>query len=87
MVISYVNGSFIGTSDVSSIHTEQVVNSVIVAESIGMPFNGTPTEMAEDVLSNLRCNLIPVVLKSWSHSDYQGDYTSKVIFQAAQGSW
>lgn len=85
MLIIYKNGSFKGPIDLSSINPEKVVNSIITAESTGMPFKGSAKEMAEDVLSNLHLRLIPVVYGSWSRSDKNGEFTYKVIFQAVQG--
>lgn len=79
MKIIFINGNF--SRAVNAVSCEQLEGRVIIAESYGKPFRGTPDQMAEDVLHHLRCPFSPVIIDSERGTDEQGDFTSRVKFQ------
>ena len=84
ITVNYVNGFCKGVDFEDLRSLKQVGNSIMMANSIGFPFRGKPHEMAQDAISHIDWHLVPVIVESWSGCDSQGDYTMKVIFQAAR---
>jgi hypothetical protein len=84
ITVNYVNGLCRGVDWEDLKNPKQVDNSIIMATSVGLPFRGKPHEMAQDAISHIDWHLVPVIVESWSGCDSQGDYTMKVIFQAAR---
>jgi len=82
MKIIYIDGRFSGAVDATSY--DQLEGRVIIAESYGNPFRGTPDQIAEDALHRLNCPLSPVIIDSACGTDEQGDFTSRVEFQAVR---
>lgn len=88
MKIKYINGSYIGAEDLSSIDVEQVRNAIVVASNDGFPYRGKPRDMADDVLAHIltksssNMGLMPVIYESCGGIDKYGDYTTDVVFQA-----
>ena len=87
MVTFYKNGSFGGASFRGLNDFEQVRDAIIVAKCEGLPFRGTPENMANDALARIlkrttsEVGAFPVVLQSNGGTDAEGDYTNEVIFQ------
>ena len=88
MEIKYING-FISESCLRGLKDfEQVRDAIIVAKCEGFPFRGRPMDMARDVIAHVlkvlcsETGLFPVIIGSFGGTDSNGDYTTKVVFQA-----
>ena len=87
MVLFYKNGFFDEASLRGLNDFEQVRNACIVAKCEGLPFRGTPENMANDALARIlrrtssEVGAFPVVLQSNGGTDAEGDFTNEVIFQ------
>lgn len=84
ITVNYVNGLCRGVDWENLRNPKLVDNSIVMANSVGLPFRGKPHEMAQDAISHIDGYLVPVIVESWSGCDNQGNYTMKVIFQAAR---
>lgn len=82
ITVNYVNGFCKGVDLEDLRSLKQVGNSIIMANSIGFPFRGKPHEMAQDAVSHVYGDFVPIVIESWGGCDKRGDYTTKVVFQA-----
>ena len=86
--INYINGSFVRTDKVSSKDVEQVGNAIIMTCNEGWPFRGKPEDLARDALRHINkqlgfeIGLFPVILRSNSGMDKNGEYTTEIVFQA-----
>lgn len=87
VTVNYVNGFCKGVDLEDLRSLEQVGNSIIMANSIGFPFRGKPHEMAQDAISHVYGDFVPIVIESRGGCDKRGDYTTKVVFQAVCSSF
>ena len=89
MDIKYINGFFHGTN-IDGSDIEQVRNVVIAVRNEGIPFKGTPMDMAIDIMAHISrwipeaANLSPVILQSSGGVNRNGQYATEVVFQAVQ---
>ena len=87
MVFIYKNGLFNEANLRGLNDFEQVRNACIVAKCEGLPFRGTPENMANEVLARIlkktssEERAFPVVLQSNGGTDAKGNYTNEVVFQ------
>lgn len=87
ITVNYVNGFCKGVDLEDFRSLKQVGNSIIMANSIGFPFRGKPHEMAQDAISHIYGDFVPIVIESWDGCDKRGDYTTKVVFQAVSSTF
>ncbi len=88
MEITYING-FISEACLRGLKDfEQVRDAIIVAKCEGVPFRGSPMDMARDAIVHIlkvlcsETGLFPVIIESFGGMDSKGNYTTKVVFQA-----
>ena len=87
ITVNYVNGFCKGVDLEGLRSPKQIGNSVIMANSIGFPFRGKPHEMAQDAISHVNGDFVPIVNDSGGGCDKRGQYTTKVVFQAASSTF
>ena len=46
-----------------------------------------PHEMAQDAISHVNGDFVPIVIESWGGCDKRGEYTTKVVFQAVSSTF
>ena len=88
MEITYING-FISEACLKGLKDfEQVRDAIILAKCEGLPFRGSPMDMARDAIIHIlkvlcsETGLFPVIIESFGGMDSKGNYTTKVVFQA-----
>lgn len=88
MTIRYYNGFYNGAENESPKEIGQVKNAMIVVINVGFPYRGRPEDLAKDTLTHILngvasdVDFFPVIFESNGGTDSQGEYTTKVVFQA-----
>lgn len=81
-----MNGRFFSADELTPDRLRQINGFVCEAANDGLPFRGTPTDMANDALRHLDVylELLPVIIDLKEGTDEMGRYTMSVTFEAVK---